>query len=166
MAQVVASRNGSSERGAALVELALILPLLLVVIAGIVDFGFAFQRFEVIANAAREGARIGSMSGHSAAFVQNRVRAYVKQGLNFNDATLNTVMPAGTSVVVTHPDVTIPLSGGGSVVAPATQVDTYFHHRFMLLGPIMGLIDKNWGSSITLKSSSVMRIQVTGAGGS
>ena len=44
------------ERGAALVEFALALPLLLVVIAGIVDFGFTLQRYEVITNAAREGA--------------------------------------------------------------------------------------------------------------
>ncbi len=60
MAQIVASNVDSRERGAALLELALVLPLLLVVIAGIVDFGFAFQRFEVITNAAREGARLGT----------------------------------------------------------------------------------------------------------
>ncbi len=60
MAQIVGSRARSTERGAALVELALVLPLLLVVIAGIVDFGLAFQRFEVVANAAREGARLGT----------------------------------------------------------------------------------------------------------
>ncbi len=52
-----ATRRGD-ERGAALVEFALALPLLLVVIAGIVDFGFVFQRYEVVTNAAREGARL------------------------------------------------------------------------------------------------------------
>ena len=48
--------QGRGERGAALVEFALALPMLLVVLAGIVDFGFVFQRYEVITNAAREGA--------------------------------------------------------------------------------------------------------------
>jgi Flp pilus assembly protein TadG len=148
------------------VELALVLPLLLVVIAGIVDFGFAFQRYEVVANAAREGARLGSMSGYNAAFVQERVRQYVKQALNLSDSSLDNVMPAATGVAVSYPDVTINLSGGGSVVAAATRVDAFYHHQFMLLGPVMGLINASWGQSITLKSSSVMRIQAIGAGGS
>ena len=53
---------------------------LLVVIAGIVDFGFAFQRYEVITNAAREGARLGSMSGYNAAFVQESGSAVREAG--------------------------------------------------------------------------------------
>ena len=57
MAPIRPSTVKQEERGAALVEFALALPLLLVVLAGIVDFGFVFQRYEVITNAAREGAR-------------------------------------------------------------------------------------------------------------
>lgn len=45
------------ERGAAAVELAIILPLLLLIIAGVVDFGRAFFTQVVLTNAAREGAR-------------------------------------------------------------------------------------------------------------
>jgi Flp pilus assembly protein TadG len=157
---------GAPERGAALVELAMVLPLLLVVIAGIVDFGFAFQRYEVITNAAREGARLGSLSGYDAAFVQERVRQYVKQALNLTDPTLDVVMPAANSVTVTYPDITLNLSGGGTVVAPAARVDAFYHHQFMLLGPVMGLINKSWGSSISMKGTAVMRMQVNGAGGS
>jgi hypothetical protein len=36
----------------------------------------------------------------------------------------------------------------------------------MLLGPVMGLINKSWGSSISMKGTAVMRMQVNGAGGS
>jgi Flp pilus assembly protein TadG len=153
-----------SERGAALVELALVVPLLLVVIAGIVDFGFAFQRYEVITNAAREGARLGSLDGYTDDFIEERVRQYVKEALNLSDPTLETVMPAANSVVVSHPDITISLGGGGSVTAPVERVDAFYHHQFMLLGPIMGLINKSWGSSISLKGTSLMRMQVNGAG--
>jgi TadE-like protein len=156
---------GAPERGAALVELAMVLPLLLVVIAGIVDFGFAFQRYEVITNAAREGARLGSLSGYNAAFVQERVRQYVKQALNLTDPTLDVVMPTN-SVTVTYPNITLNLSGGGSVVAPAARIDAFYHHQFMLLGPVMGLINKSWGSSISMKGTAIMRMQVNGAGGS
>lgn len=166
MAQIIASKRRSGEQGAALVELALVLPLLLVVIAGIVDFGFAFQRYEVVTNAAREGARLGSESGYDATFIQTRVREYVKEGLNLSDSSMNVVMPSANSVMVSYPNVTIPLSGGGSAVAPTTRVDAFYHHQFMLLGPVMGLIKASWGQSITLKSSSVMRIQVNGGGGS
>ncbi len=58
------------ERGAALVEFALALPLLLVVLAGIVDFGFVFQRYEVITNAAREGARLATLPGYDSTAVE------------------------------------------------------------------------------------------------
>ncbi len=54
-----------TDRGAALVEFALVLPLLLVIIGGIVDFGFLFQRYEVVTNAAREGARLAVLPGLS-----------------------------------------------------------------------------------------------------
>jgi Flp pilus assembly protein TadG len=46
-----------NETGAELIEFAFVLPLLLLVIVGIFDFGFLFQRYEVVTNAAREGAR-------------------------------------------------------------------------------------------------------------
>ena len=60
---ITLQKRRRGERGAALVEFALAVPLLLVVIAGIVDFGFAFQRYEVITNAAREGARMATLPG-------------------------------------------------------------------------------------------------------
>ena len=47
-----------SERGAELIEFALVFPVLLMVVLGIVDFGFLFQRMEVVTYAAREGARL------------------------------------------------------------------------------------------------------------
>ncbi len=60
----------SGEQGAALLELALVLPLLLVVIAGIVDFGFAFQRYEVSPTRLVKERASAAMSGYDAAAVQ------------------------------------------------------------------------------------------------
>jgi Flp pilus assembly protein TadG len=45
------------ETGAAAVEMALVLPLLFLLVFGIVEFGFIFNRKVTIAHAAREGAR-------------------------------------------------------------------------------------------------------------
>jgi Flp pilus assembly protein TadG len=46
------------ERGQALVEFAIVLPLLLLLLLGIVDFARAWNVYEVLTDAAREGARI------------------------------------------------------------------------------------------------------------
>ena len=59
----MARRRG--ERGQAIVELALTLPLLLLVVLGIFDFGLMFQRFEVVTNAAREGARVAVLPDYT-----------------------------------------------------------------------------------------------------
>jgi TadE-like protein len=47
-------------RGAQLLEVALVLPLLLILAVGILDFGTAYNLRHILNNAAREGARLGS----------------------------------------------------------------------------------------------------------
>lgn len=51
----------TSERGQALLEFAFLLPILLVFLLSLVDFGIALDRREVIQHAVREGARQGSV---------------------------------------------------------------------------------------------------------
>ena len=51
-------RKWRSEKGVALVEAAMTIPLLLLVSVGIFEFGRAYQTWQVLTNAAREGARI------------------------------------------------------------------------------------------------------------
>ena len=72
-----ARRRLGDARGAELVEFALILPLLLILIAGIVDFALMFQAYEVVTNAAREGARVRVLPGYTNADAQARVTAYL-----------------------------------------------------------------------------------------
>jgi Flp pilus assembly protein TadG len=147
-----------AERGAALVEFALAVPLLLVVIAGVVDFGFAFQRYEVITNAAREGARMATLPGYTSTEVDAYVRSYVQQGLSMSTSALNTAMPSG-SVTVSYTPVTVPAVGGGTKSVDTAQVDVSYQHNWLLLGPILSLIGGNWGTSITLTASSQMRME-------
>jgi Flp pilus assembly protein TadG len=56
----VSEKRGRRERGQSLVETAVVLPILLLLVAAIVDFGRAFDAYIVLTNAAREGARFGS----------------------------------------------------------------------------------------------------------
>lgn len=48
----------SSDRGQALVEFALILPILLILILGLIDVGRAVGAYNSVSNAARSGARV------------------------------------------------------------------------------------------------------------
>ncbi len=55
------------ERGASAVEFALIVPLLLVLVLGIAEFGHAFQVQGTLSAAAREGARVMALQNDPAA---------------------------------------------------------------------------------------------------
>ena len=50
------SRNKGQD-GAAMLEMIIVLPVLLLVLFGILEMGLAFARYQVVSNAAREGAR-------------------------------------------------------------------------------------------------------------
>lgn len=125
-----------SERGAALIEMALTLPLLLLVTMGAVEFGRAYQYWQVLTNAAREGARIAVLPGVNDDAVKDRVTTYMTAGrLNTPDAatitvTRNTALGAGTAstVVVDYPFTFIMLqpvaqlvAGGSAVGEPLTM---------------------------------------------
>lgn len=51
-----------SHRGQSLVEMALVLPILIIILFGILEFGRIFHSYLVITHAAREGARFGVIS--------------------------------------------------------------------------------------------------------
>jgi len=48
-----------SESGASAVEFALLLPILMMILFGIIEFGMALYRQAILTNASREGARLG-----------------------------------------------------------------------------------------------------------
>ena len=52
-----------NERGAALLETAFTLPIILLISVGIFEFGRAYQASQVLTNAAREGARAAIIAG-------------------------------------------------------------------------------------------------------
>ncbi len=136
-----------SERGAALLETALTLPLLLLVTVGIVEFGRAYQTWQVLTNAAREGARVAVLPGTNDAAVQDRVRDYIEAGqLSYPDSA---------SVVITRNNV-IPI-GTGTATASRVQVD--FPFQFMVLQPVAQLVSSGStvGAPITMRATATMR---------
>ena len=63
--RLIVRRGGS--RGQALVEFALILPILLILMLGILDFGRAIAAYNSVSNAARSGARVAIVTQDPAA---------------------------------------------------------------------------------------------------
>jgi Flp pilus assembly protein TadG len=141
-------RRGRTERGAELIELALVLPILLLMFAAIVDFGLMFQRFLVVSNAAREGARIAVLPGYTATDVTNRVTEYVRQGTGDTSAT--------PTVVTTATTIDPP---GPTPAFPAVKVRVTLTHSYLLMGPVSGLMGGGSWSSITLVAASTMRTE-------
>ncbi len=69
-----------NERGQALLEAAMTLPLLLLVSVSIFEFGRAYQTWQVLTNAAREGARVAVLPNATVSDAQTRVSAYMTSG--------------------------------------------------------------------------------------
>ena len=145
--QQLLNRRVRSERGAELIELALVLPILFLVIAGIVDFGLLMQRYLTINNAAREGARIAVLPGYGLTDVQNRVALFVSQGTDTSTSPVTTLTP----VSIDPPGPTPPF--------PAAQVTVTMTHNYLFLGPVSGLFGGGSFSTITLTARSTMRIE-------
>jgi len=90
----------NSEKGAAAVEFALLLPVLAALVFGMIDFGIMLWQQEVLVNATREGARQGILfgSGNGVSDIQGVVTQYVNDG-GLNAAGLNVaVTGVGTGV--------------------------------------------------------------------
>jgi Flp pilus assembly protein TadG len=135
-----------SERGAELIEMAIVTPLLLLLVMGIVDFGFMFQRFVVLTNAAVEGARVATLPGYSAQDAQDRAIAYATNG----------GVPIAPTVTVAN--VTLPGAGGGTW--PGVTVTVQHVYRLQYVAPIATLFGGTMAANVTLTGRSTMRRQL------
>jgi Flp pilus assembly protein TadG len=139
----VTTRQWRSERGAELIEFAIVMPILLFIIAGIVDFGMMFRTYEAVTNAAREGARVGVLPGYAPVDVQSRVDAYL---------TASGLAGTHTTSVV---DVPVATTAGTFTARAVTLNYTY---QFVVLGVAAPLFGGSFGS-INLNAVSVMRTE-------
>jgi hypothetical protein len=131
------------ERGQALIEMALTLPLLLLICTGIFEFGRAYQTWEVLTNAAREGARVAVLPGGGPGTVDARVREYLSMG----------GLDSDSSVQVDVNPTTVSMGAAGST--SASQVVVSYPFSFIVLKPIANLVGGNSLSTSMLLSASV-----------
>lgn len=136
-------RESSSERGQVLVEFVLVLPILLVLVVGIIEFGNAWRTSQMITNIAREGARLAVVpdSPDQAGVEQEVEDKITEAGLDVNRATV-------------YAGVCKNCSGDPDTVTVDYQYD------FIFFGPVMNLMLSGSGDEyggITLSSTSIMR---------
>ena len=134
-------------RGTALLEMALALPLMLLVAAGIFEFGRAYQTWQIITNAAREGARIAVLPGTTDSMVTDRVRTYMSDGQLSDSAA---------ATVAIQRDATIAMGAG---TATASRITVSYPFTFVMLQPISRLINPSstLGAPLTMTVSALMR---------
>ena len=131
-----AAQRTPRDRGVAAVEFALLLPMLLLLIFGIIDFGRALNTQITLTQAAREGARLAALGQSSA---------------NVTSATQN----AATGLTPVTVTVTTCPAGAGATANGTVQVN----YKFSFITPlaaISSLFGSSLGSTMTLTATGVM----------
>jgi len=153
------------EEGTAVVEFAIIAPLLFVILFGIIEFGVLLYDKAMITNAVREGARAGIVfdanlrnedgvidSTALITHVQTSVNSYLEGKLiSFGGTPSVTVLPPAVS----EENGDGILSSGDSL-----EVKVNFVYKFLVFSEVIDLIGgSSFGDSITLQAVSAMRLE-------
>lgn len=138
----------SSERGQALLETAITLPIVLFIAVAIFEFGRGYQTMQVVTNAAREGARLAVLPSSTPAEVQARVVSYLQAGELANASTTSVAVNRNGSISI------------GTGTASASTVVVSYPFSFMVINPVANLVVR--GSTLgsapfTISASAQMR---------
>jgi Flp pilus assembly protein TadG len=136
-----------AQRGAAAVEFALVMPLLLLLVFGIIDFGLMINEKTVVANAAREGARDGAIS-RKEAVIRSAVTGSLA-GLASNATVTVACQKANGAACAGSFDSQVESGGKVLVTVEAT---------YSWLTPISSIIP-GLGSSVSLEKTVEMRVE-------
>jgi len=132
------------EKGAAMVEFSIILPLLAVLLFGVVEFSLLLYNKQVITNASREGARAGIV-----AQAPRLTLAEIQQVVN--DYSGSHLITFGTA---SAPVTTIDNSGGTAFGDDLTVTVSYKYDFLVLPNFIASL-----AGGVDLKAETVMRYE-------
>ncbi len=123
------------KRGQSLVETAIVLPLVLLLLMGIIDFGFLFNNYIILSNASREAARKGSLGATDAEIVQ------LIQG---NAQSLD---PTRLAIEIFPPQ---------SQRFHGSEIRVTLQYENKLITPFIGSL---LGDDITLRGQMIMRVE-------
>ena len=152
------ARKSSSQKGASMVEFALVLPLLLLILFGIIEFGVMIYDKSVITNASREGARRAIVyradPNNNFQYSPLNVGQVTAEVNNYLQGRLISLQgPAAATVSVAWP--TSPTGD------PLVEVQVTYVYNFFILPNITALpfIGGALGGPVTLTAVARMRME-------
>jgi Flp pilus assembly protein TadG len=150
-------RSSRDERGAVVVEFALIFPILMLLVFGIVDFGWMLERGNVINNVTRDAARVASLGG---------TYAQIQSTVTTELADYNLTAPSSKvsiSITCTNPDGSVCNGTASSYDTTVTsgssvKVRVVYHHSWITpVGAVCDLIaDSCAGNTIDITRTAEM----------
>lgn len=143
------TRRNRTQRGAAALEFALIVPILISLVFGIADFGWAINRDTLVNNSAREGAREGSLNPDSTAIAN-----VVRQSLSQVEAIGTSPSKITVTVTCRKPDDTACTAFSTDAVSGGTVIVTVaLNHSWITP------VGSTFGDGIMLSKTVEMRIE-------
>jgi Flp pilus assembly protein TadG len=146
MARTTQLRNN---RGQALVEFALLLPLVMLILIGIAEFGRAWQAKQTLTDAAREAARISAVANgqYTTDTVTAKVKAMLMQA-GFDSSSVTITYPLGCRFTGCSPTL---------ITGEITAVSLAMPHQFIALQRFITLATS--GGVLTLRTTARMRVE-------
>lgn len=143
-----------SQRGQSLVEFALVLPILLILLLGIVDFGMGLRAYVTLTNATREGARFAAVGNPAGSYPADCTGSFGGSAVGRVCTTLSGLDLDGVqSVSVEYPDGQLP---GNSVVVSAD----YQYEFITPLSAVAGFFSGgSFAGHLDFSASSDMRLE-------
>lgn len=143
-----------SQRGQSLVEFALVLPILLILLLGIVDFGMGLRAYVTLTNATREGARFAAVGNPAGTYPADCTGSFSDSAVGRVCTTLSGLDLDGVQTVsVVYPDGQLP---GHSVVVSAD----YQYEFITPLSAVAGFFSGgSFPGHLDLSATSDMRLE-------
>ncbi|MEO6059221.1 MAG: TadE/TadG family type IV pilus assembly protein [Candidatus Limnocylindria bacterium] len=142
-------------RGQALVEFALILPIFILLLVGILDFGRAVYGYNTVNNAAHEAVRVGIVDQNATAITARATKHAVALGLAASDITVKFLQSDYTGDGITNdcaPGQVLPLGPRLGCI-----VEVSVTYQYTAATPIIG----NLVGTLTLTGKSQQPIERT-----
>ena len=137
------SRSWADDCRAAPLEVAITVPVILMICVGIFEFGRAYQTWQVLTNAARAGAKVAVVAGSTDAQVESVVRSYMRARQLTNAATAPVALDRRVAI--------------GSTTG--TQITISYPFDFVMLNPAAHLVRpvSTTGAPLTMSAVAILR---------